>query len=295
MTGPLLPPRTARVLSPPLPQLDNSTGAVRKCVEPTVVSPSGEACKGKEENPLALPFLVRTWLESTGALVAPGSAAFGASARLAASARQRAEAVASMDEEGSKSVSGASAGVNTETGPAAASSTDCPELYPTKEDDKGVIYVNLGRMPQLEKWQLVTVLQALSSPGEVTCWRGVGDEDEDEYDEEDDERDIGGDGDLYRDAAMDRLGRYRVLWMLPLEQREKLLTALLPAGPPSSFRLKVLGGLSHLGVSARPWREGRTERAMAFVLVRGDDGTRILWSSRRLPFALCTSATSLFV
>lgn len=47
----------------------------------------------------------------------------------------------------------------------------------------------------------------------------------------------------------DRLGQYRVLWAMPREQKEELLSALLPMAPPPSFRLKVMDGLPHLGVS----------------------------------------------
>ena len=228
MTGPLLPPRVARALSaaavpPPLPPspaarvIPASPGAsgVDSDAVGNADKVSGEAWGGggggggdvdEDGDPLALPFLIRTWLGGTGALVAPGTAAFEAAAKQAVSAKQRAEAAATA-------VSGK------EDAAAAASVGEGP-LPP---DDNGVIYVNLGRMPQLDKWQLVTILQALSSPSEAMCWGGGG--------------------------AEDRLGPYRILWVLPAEQREQLLSALLPMPPPPSFRLKVLGGLPHLGVS----------------------------------------------
>lgn len=172
-------------------------------------SGDGDGGGDDDDDPLALPFLIRTWLAGTGALVAPGTAAFEAVAKQAASAKQRAESSAwsatEKDKDNAASV-------------AIAAAIEGPSL----PDDNGVIYVNLGRMPQLDKWQMVTVLQALSSPSEAMCWGGGGSE--------------------------DRLGRYRVLWVLPREQREHLLSALLPMAPPPSFRLKVVGGLPHFGV-----------------------------------------------
>lgn len=225
MTGPLLPPRIARALSFPPPRFAVPPPRARRQFaegrkhrgggEASVGSTWPEAVGGEVddgEDPLALPFLIRSWLGGTGALVAPGTAAFEVAAKQAAAAKQRAEASAS-EEQGERQDSAAAAGAGT--------SADGPSL----PDDNGVIYVNLGRMPQLDKWQLVTVLQALSSPSEAVCWGGGG-------------------------GAEDRLGRYRVLWVLPREQREQLLLALLPMAPPPSFRLKVLGGLPHLGVSA---------------------------------------------
>lgn len=227
MTGPLLPPRVARALSaaavpPPLPR--SSVRVLPEWREADGVDSgssgsgggqSGEGWAGssgvssdadEDDDPLALPFLIQTWLGGTGALVAPGTAAFEAAAKQAASAKQRAEAAAAT-----VLVSGKEE--------AAGAAVEGPLL----PDDNGVIYVNLGRMPQLDKWQLVTILQALSSPSEAMCWGGGGSE--------------------------DRLGPYRILWVLPAEQREQLLSALLPMAPPPSFRLKVLGGLPHLGVS----------------------------------------------
>ena len=225
MTGPLLPPRVARALSaaavpPPLPRssvhvLPESRGAngVDSDASASGGKQSGEGRGGggdvdEDDNPLALPFLIRTWLGGTGALVAPGTAAFEAAAKQAVSAKQRAEAAAA-----------AATAVSGKEEAAGSAAGDGPLL----PDDNGVIYVNLGRMPQLDKWQLVTILQALSSPSEVMCWGGGGSE--------------------------DRLGPYRILWVLPAEQREQLLSALLPMAPPPSFRLKILGGLPHLGVS----------------------------------------------
>eukprot|EP00903_Cladosiphon_okamuranus_P015552 g14357.t1 len=230
MTGPLLPPRIARALSaaavpPPLPR--SSRGIFSESQDADGVNSDSTASGGKggwgggsgvdeDDDPLALPFLIRTWLGGTGALVAPGTAAFEAAAKQAVSAKQRAEAAAA-----------AAAAATTTTGvsgkEAAATSDAEGSLLPA---DNGVIYVNLGRMPQLDKWQLVTILQALSSPSEAMCWGG---------------------GD-----AEDRLGPYRILWVLPAEQREQLLSALLPMAPPPSFRLKVLGGLPHLGILAHP-------------------------------------------
>lgn len=226
MTGPLLPPRVARALSaavvpPPLPRsspapvLDSeylSDGGRGGGGDRQQRPASGEGSLDggdvgeDEDDPLALPFLIRTWLGGTGALVAPGTAAFEAAAKQAVSAKQRAEAAAATTTASGKDEAAGTVGEG-----------------PLLPDDNGVIYVNLGRMPQLDKWQLVTILQALSSPSEAMCWGGGGSE--------------------------DRLGPYRILWVLPAEQREQLLSALLPMAPPPSFRLKVLGGLPHLGVS----------------------------------------------
>lgn len=216
MTGPLLPPRIARALSPRPPRPPSRmppgktrqhAGSTTKCPgagaaaaeRSPVESPSagGEVDDGDDGDPLALPFLIRTWLGGTGGLVAPGTAAF--------------EAVAKQAEKKERKESAGTGAVSTPGG------LSLP-------DDGGVIYVNLGRMPQLDKWQQVTVLQALSSPSEATCWSGG--------------------------VADDRLGPFRVLWVMPREQREQLLSALLPTAPPPSFRLKVLGGLPHLAVRA---------------------------------------------
>lgn len=225
MTGPLLPPRVARALSaaavpPPLPRSSvrlSSESQDANGVDSDSTGSGGKQGWGgggdvdEDDDPLALPFLIRTWLGGTGALVAPGTAAFEAAAKQTVSAKQRVEAAAAAT---STAVSGKEdAATYIGEGP----------LLP---DDNGVIYVNLGRMPQLDKWQLVTILQALSPPSEAMCWGGGGVE--------------------------DRLGPYRVLWVLPAEQREQLLSALLPMAPPPSFRLKVLGGLPHLGVSFLP-------------------------------------------
>lgn len=221
MTGPLLPPRIARALSPrpPCPSFGMPPGTrqhagsatfrgatERSSVEsPSAGRPEVEGGGVDGGDPLALPFLIRTWLGGTGDLVAPGTAAFEAVAKQAASARLRAEASAEKEDSG------------TGVGGTTSGSLSLP-------DDGGVIYVNLGRMPQLDKWQLMTVLQALSSPSEAACWSGG--------------------------VADDRLGPFRVLWVLPREQREQLLSVLLPTAPPPSFRLKVLGGLPHLAVRA---------------------------------------------
>lgn len=223
MTGPLLPPRVARALStPPSRPSQPPTSAER---QPAPGSNDGrkpppqppqlvEGIEGDDEDPLALPFVIRTWLGGTGSLVAPGTAAFEAATKQAASAKQRADASAPA------AIAGAEKdGAGTRYLTATAVTTDDASL----PDDNGVIYVNLGRMPQLDKWQLVTVLQALSSTAGAMCWGGG--------------------------SGEDRLGRYRVLWVLPREQRELLLSALLPMAPPPSFRLKILGGLPHLGVS----------------------------------------------
>ncbi len=248
MTGPLLPPRIARALSatapPPLPRsslrvLPAGRVATGADSDPAAADDGGsqrhsasgedraEAANDAFDDPLALPFLIRTWLGGTGALVAPGTAAFEAATKQAVTAKQRAEAAAAA---------GAAAAAAT-----TASGTEEPaEEGPLLPDDNGVIYVNLGRMPQLDKWQLVTILQALSSPSEAMCWGGGG--------------------------AEDRLGRYRVLWVLPAEQREQLLSALLPMAPPPSFRLKVLGGLPHLGVSRL--KEGLAEELFCSVKAR---------------------------
>eukprot|EP00752_Nemacystus_decipiens_P004684 g4272.t1 len=223
MTGPLLPPRVARALSaaavpPPLTRSpvgvlpeDRDANSIDSDATGSGGRQSGEGREGSgdfdEDDPLALPFLIRTWLGGTGALVAPGTAAFEAAAKQAVSAKQRAEAAAAAAVVSGKEEAGGDEG-------------------PLLPDDNGVIYVNLGRMPQLDKWQLVTILQALSSPSEAMCWGGGG--------------------------AEDRLGPYRVLWVLPPEQREQLLSALLPMAPPPSFRLKILGGLPHLGILAHP-------------------------------------------
>lgn len=230
MTGPLLPPRVARALSAKR-ELVAAVGSGNTTAAATVAapgdgdfSPPSGGGGGEDDDPLALPFLVRTWLGGTGALVAPGTAAFEAAAKQthragAAAAAAAAAAATPAKEEAAAPAAAAGSG----SAPAIASAIAAGE-GPMLPDDNGVIYVNLGRMPQLDKWQLVTILQALSSPSEAMCWGGGG--------------------------AEDRLGRYRILWVLPKDQREQLLSALLPMPPPPSFRLKVLGGLPHLGVSA---------------------------------------------
>lgn len=192
MTGPLLPPRVAR----------RALGLKER---------ENRGSEAEADDPLALPFLVRTWLEGTGALIAPGTAAFEASVK------QRQAAFLSRGE--------GNIGDGNNFG-------DDKKNNDSLEDN-GVIYVNLGRMPQVDKRQLVSLLQALSpSPTDaLACWSGAG---------------SGGGVPLEED----RLGRFRILWMMSLEQREQLLSLLLPGAPPPSFRIKVIGGLPHLGVSA---------------------------------------------
>ncbi|CAM9822349.1 unnamed protein product, partial [Ectocarpus sp. 4 AP-2014] len=220
MTGPLLPPGVARALSTKrelaaVGSGNATTAATAAAPGDGDYSPPSGGGGGEDDDPLALPFLVRTWLGGTGALVAPGTAAFEAAAKQT----HRAEAAAAA-------ATAAATPAKEEAAAAAAAAAIAAGEGPTLPDDNGVIYVNLGRMPQLDKWQLVTILQALSSPSEAMCWGGGG--------------------------AEDRLGRYRILWVLPKGQREQLLSALLPMPPPPSFRLKVLGGLPHLGILAHP-------------------------------------------
>ncbi|CAN0309667.1 unnamed protein product, partial [Laminaria digitata] len=226
LTGPLLPPRVARALSfSPLP----GKGRTVAKEQPSATDlPPGEGAGGagggggggdEEEGPLALPFMIRTWLGGTGALVAPGTAAFEAAVKQAATAKQRAEtAAAAAAAENGQGLSPAAAA-------AAAAAADGPP--PPLPDDKGVIYVNLGRMPQLEAWQLAKVLQSLW-PSFDSRWEG----------------------------EEDRLGRYRILCALPREQRELVLSELSSSDSSESMqpslRLKFLGGLPLLGILAHP-------------------------------------------
>lgn len=196
MTGPLLPPRVAR----------RALGLKER---------ENRGSETEADDPLALPFLVRAWLEGTGTLIAPGTAAFEASIK------QQQAAFLSRGEGNRRDVNYFGDGDDDDKG-------DNDSL-----EDNGVIYVNLGRMPQVDKRQLVSLLQALSpSPADaLACWSGAG---------------SGGGVALEED----RLGRFRILWMMSLEQREQLLSVLLPVAPPPSFRIKVMGGIPHLGVSA---------------------------------------------
>lgn len=256
MTGPLLPPRVARALSTPSPRAENSTrggttaSATEKYSQQGVdekrekVSKSAGlySAQGVQEggrrshaalegdvssdadmdqaDPLALPFLIRTWLGGTGSLIAPGTAAFEVAEKLQQQQQQQAAATTTAT---------SAATAADEMGSSGRHALDVPSL----PDDLGVIYVSLGRMPQLDKWQLVTVLQALSEPSEAICWGGSGT----------------GSSSGGAHGGDDRLGKYRVLWVMSREQRELLLSTLSPLAPPPSFRLKVMGGVPHLGVS----------------------------------------------
>ena len=79
-------------------------------------------------------------------------------------------------------------------------------------------------MPQLDAWQLAKVLQSL--------WPSF---------------------DLRWEGEEDRLGRYRILCVLPREQRELVLSELYPDSSGDSMepalRLKLPGGLPLLRVS----------------------------------------------
>lgn len=261
-----------------------------------------------DDGPLALPFLVRTWLGGTGTLVAPGmdrqkkkqrnrhdhnhQGRGATTARFETTNTEDPDAVGSggggrggrgrggtfFGDTGTTMTTTSTSTTTTRAKTAFESSSNVNNPSPSFSSSpfylpqgQGVIYVSLGRMPQLDQWQLVTVLQALSNPSEALCWGGGGGgagggegsggagsgsggggraaAAAAAAASNDNVGEGGGEGEHDDDDDSDRLGDFRVLWALPREQREKLLAALLPLAPPPSFRLKVMGRLPHFGVS----------------------------------------------
>ncbi|CAM9251469.1 unnamed protein product [Discosporangium mesarthrocarpum] len=206
---------------------------------------NGEGNTSKE-GALDLPFLISSWLTGDGGLVAPGTSAAEAAARAARwGTAGQATSVYSETKGLGDSKAGMGRSTATEGELDQGSRSMCPLRGGEGEGegqggrgpgDQGVIYVSLGHMPQMEKWQLLTVVQAFSSPSDSGCWGGGG------GDREPSDPDGLGLG----------LHKYRVLWMMPKDQRERLLSSLQLVALPPALRVKVMGGLPHLSIIAHP-------------------------------------------